>query len=233
MTLTVFGIFGTYSLGGLIGLAIMLPYLWWHSKNRIVIALVVLAVSVPAYTFMPAKWTERMSTIQTAEEDASFQDRLYAWRTEFNIAKARPLTGGGFNASLSPRVYEAFSGNPSYRGGHAAHSIYFEVLGDHGFIGLALYLGLLLFTWRYAGATRRRARRDPQNAWIADLAAMIQVSLVTFLVAGAALSMAYYDVFYLLLGTSIALRKIVSQEHVSTNDAVQPLAFPTSVPRGG
>src|SRR6185437_5095164 len=93
----------------------------------------------------------------------------------------------------------------------AAHSIYFEVLGDHGFIGLVLYLLMLWSTWRCAGTTRRLVRREPQLRWVGDLTSMIQVSLVSFLVAGAALSMAYYDMVYLLLGVAVSLRNIVMQ----------------------
>lgn len=230
MGLTALGTLGTYSRGGLIGLTIMGAYLWWHSKSRIVIALVVLAVSVPAYNFMPAKWTARMSTIQTAEEDTSFRERLDAWRTAFNIAKARPLTGAGFDATLSPAVYRKFTDDATFVGGRAAHSIYFEVLGDHGFVGLGLYVAMLVMTWRYAGAARRTARRDPQLGWIADLAAMIQVSLISFVVAGAALSMAYYDMFYLLLGITVVLRKMLAQQRVQMQVALSN-ALPAALMR--
>lgn len=228
MSLVALGILGTYSRGGLIGLAIMAAYLWLHSNNKVVVALLALSVAIPAYNFMPAKWIERMATIQTADLDVSFQERLEAWRTGFNLAKARPFTGGGFNATESPVVFKNFVGNPSYDGGgRAAHSIYFEVLGDHGFVGLALYVALLVLTWHYAGATRRKARLDPKLGWIADLASMIQVSLASFIVAGAALSMAYYDMFYLLLGMAIVLRKMVVEPR-ATIQATAPLAMANS-----
>lgn len=230
MSFTALGVLGTYSRGGLIGLTIMGGYLWWQSKSRFTIALVALIIIFPAYRFMPVSWIERMSTIQTAEADASFQDRLGAWRTEFNMAKSRPLIGGGFNAILHPPVYQQFNDNPSFTGARAAHSIYFEVLGDHGFVGLALYVALLLATWRYAGTTRRKARHNPEQAWIADLAAMIQVSLVAFAVAGAGLSMAYYDLLYLLISVTVALRKLVQQSHVQlegeTSSTIPALVAP-------
>lgn len=230
MGFTAIGVLGTYSRGGLVGLAVMAAYLWWRSKNRVAIALVVLAISIPAYNFMPAKWTERMSTIQAADEDTSFQQRLDAWLTALNIAKSRPFTGAGIDASLNPAIYRKFSNGESFGGARAAHSIYFEVLGDHGFIGLGLYLTLIFTTWRYAGAARRKGRLDPQFGWIGDLAAMIQVSLVTFMVVGAALSMAYYDLFYLLLGMTLVLRKIVSRPQPQTSSAITP-AIPAALPR--
>ena len=179
-------------------------------KGRLVIALALMILVFPIYKFMPAHWTERMWSIGAASEDTSFQERLGAWQTSFNIAKARPFTGGGFNSIESPSVYKIYGDNPAGRP-RAAHSIYFEVLGDHGFIGLIIYVSLLMVSWRYAGATARKARQDPELEWVADLAAMVQVSLVTFAVAGAALSVAYYDIFYLLVGVIIVLREIVSR----------------------
>ena len=108
--------------------------------------------------------------------------------------------------------------------GRAAHSIYFQVLGDHGFVGLALYLGMLATAWWYAAAVRRRARRSDHLAWMADLAGMIQVSLVAFVVAGAGLSMAYYDLLYLLLGTVIALRQMVLQGAAQEQPRLAPVS---------
>ncbi len=228
MALTTIGVFGTYSRGGFLGIAIMTAYLWWHSRNRLAIALIVLLIAVPAYKFMPTSWSERMGTIETAEGDSSFQERLQAWRTEYNIATARPFLGGGFNASMKAEVYRKFSGDPS-GWPRAAHSIYFEVLGDHGFIGLSLYIALLVAIWRYAGLARRAARGDPESGWIADLASMVQVSLVSFVVAGAALSMAYYDMVYILLGVTVALRNLVSR---ARDRAAIPLAVPALVGPG-
>ena len=81
---------------------------------------------------------------------------------------------------------------------HDSHSIYFEVLGEHGFVGLGLFLMLALMTWRTASWVIRRARRDREKRWAADLAAMMQVSLVGYASAGAFLGLAYFDYYYTL-----------------------------------
>ena len=55
---------------------------------------------------------------------------------------------------------------------------------------------------------------------------MTQVSLVSFMVAGAALSMAYYDMVYLLLGITLVLKRIATQSQVQTtanSSAVVPI----------
>lgn len=209
MGLNAIAILGTFSRGGLIGLLITGGYLWWKSRQKIMIALFALIMVVPAVKFMPASWTERMQTIQTADQDSSFQSRLASWEFAIKIAIARPFSGGGFNASENPYVFQQYNPGSVLHGGLAAHSLYFQLLGDHGFIGLALYLGLVGTTWLYAGQVRRRARSDPALAWAADLGAMIQVSMVGYMVGGAALSMAYYDLIFLQISISIALHHLV------------------------
>jgi putative inorganic carbon (hco3(-)) transporter len=58
---------------------------------------------------------------------------------------------------------------------------------------------------------KKRAAARPELAWARDLATMIQVSQAGYMVAGAALSMAYYDLAYIELGAIVALRQIVRQ----------------------
>jgi putative inorganic carbon (HCO3(-)) transporter len=226
MGLMVLAIIGTYSRGGLIGLAVMGGYLWWRSRQKILIAAIGIVILIPALQFMPDIWHQRMATIETAEEDASFQGRVQAWHFAINVAESRPLLGAGFGGSETTEVFNAYFHDPEggRAPGHSAHSIYFQVLGDHGFVALAIYLGMLAATWWYTGTIRRIARPDPTLAWARDLASMIQVSLLGFMVAGAGLSMAYYDMIYLLIGITVALQQLVLRTAPRTESLLpQPL----------
>jgi putative inorganic carbon (HCO3(-)) transporter len=86
---------------------------------------------------MPETWHERMGTIIDYETDSSAQGRITAWRMAFNLALHQPL-GGGFEA-FRPMTYLMYLPEAGARGTDA-HSNWFEVLGEQGFIGLALYL---------------------------------------------------------------------------------------------
>ncbi|HTT84143.1 MAG TPA: putative O-glycosylation ligase, exosortase A system-associated [Rhizomicrobium sp.] len=216
MVLAGIAVLGTYSRGGLIGLAIMGGYLLWTSKRRIPLAILALVAGVAALQFMPQQWLGRMETIKTAQQDSSFDDRLEAWAVARNIAAARPLAGSGLGASERSDVFTRF--RPQGAGATepnlsalAYHSIYFQVLGDNGYPGLLLFLALLALTWRCLSQVRKMARDVPDQAWAYDLATMIQVSMVSYMVAGAALSMAYYDLPYLFMGIAVAMREIVLQ----------------------
>jgi len=144
---------------------------------------------------MPQTWYDRMSTIKTYEEDQSAMGRINAWHTAFNVATER-VTGGGFDM-LGTNTFRQYAPDPFMV--HDAHSIYFEVLGEQGFIGLSLFLLLGLLAWLRAQQVIKRCRSDHENKWAADLVAMIQVSLVGYAVGGAFLGLAYFDLPYHLM----------------------------------
>jgi probable O-glycosylation ligase (exosortase A-associated) len=217
MIATTFGALGTFSRGGMIGLSVMAGYLWWKSPRKISLALAIIAVIVPAYMFMPASWYDRVGTLKDASNQTTFLTRWDAWKVNFNIAMARPLTGGGFSSSEDSEVYRYYSYGKSFyldpktglTGGHAAHSIYLQVLGDHGFLGFGLYFGLLLSTLLVLRRVRKAASKIPSMRWAKDLVSMMQVSFLAFFVSGTALSIAYYDLIYLFIGIALALDQMV------------------------
>ncbi|MBK8992633.1 MAG: hypothetical protein IPM40_13525 [Gammaproteobacteria bacterium] len=91
------------------------------------------------------------------------------------------------------------------------HSIYFEVLSEHGFLGLFLFLTLLAFTWLSAGWIIRNAKRHADLKWAENLARMLQVSGIAYCASGAFLGMAYFDFIYLLVALTVATRQLVAR----------------------
>jgi probable O-glycosylation ligase (exosortase A-associated) len=104
---------------------------------------------------------------------------------------------------------------------HAAHSIYFQVMGNHGFIGLLLFLGLFVTTFVWAGRLRREGLVDNRAQWCADLGAMVQVSLVGYAVGGAFLSLAYFDLPYNLMMMVVLARAWLRQQRWKTEPVAQ------------
>ena len=166
---------------------------WWRGKNRILGGVAIAMVAVSLLAFMPDKWTERMNTIETYQEDSSAQGRLAAWSAAWNMSFHYPL-GVGFN-QVRQELFDRYSHNPE-SGAKAAHSIYFQVLGNHGWPGLLLFLSIWFVTWRHAGWLRKHAAKQPQTKWCSDLGSMVQVSLLGYFVGGAFLSLAYFDLPY-------------------------------------
>lgn len=213
MVMTVMAVLATYSRGGFIGLLAMGAFLWWKSKSRVLALLALLVVAIGLASVAPDRWKERMGTIETAKiEDNSFKLRLLSWHAYAKAALDRPLTGAGlyalqssayFNYSPGRELIDVANDHP-----RAAHSIYFQVLGDLGFIGFFIYIALLVTGFMNARWIVHEARRRPELDWMGDLGRMIQVSMIAFCVAGAALSMAFYDYFLSLLIVLSAVRQM-------------------------
>lgn len=204
MVLTALAAIGSQSRGALLGAAAMALVFWWKSRNKFMTAILVVAGIGLVAAVMPAEWYARMNTIKTYDEDASARGRINAWWTAWNLAQDR-VTGGGFE-TFQPPTFKAYAPDPS--NARDVHSIYFEVLGEHGFIGLGLWLFLALLTWRTGSWVIKAAKRDPDKKWAADLAAMGQVSMIAFASAGAFLGLAYFDLYYHLL-IIIVLTKVI------------------------
>lgn len=209
MALMVFSILASYSRGAFLAGTAMLLMLWIKSRHKMVIGVTMVVVVTIALAFMPEKWSERMETIETYQEDGSAMGRINSWWFAYNLAKDRPLVGGGFH-TFTKELFYKYAPNPENF--HDAHSIYFEVLGEQGFVGLILFLTMWLLTFR-TGSWIVRKTRDVENlTWARDLAAMIQVSLVGYAVGGAFLGLAYFDLPYHLMAIVVLIRMIVEQE---------------------
>jgi len=155
-----------------------------------------------------------MATIQTYEQDGSAMGRISAWNFAWNLALHRPIVGGGFE-TFTPELFRIYAPTPDIVQG--PHSIYFEVLGEHGFVGLALFLGLGFAAYRRAGAAVKlidsRGEAAKELGWARELCAMLQTSLVGYAVGGAFLGLAYFDLPYhmialILLTSSFVERKL-------------------------
>ena len=204
-----FSVLGSYSRGAFLGIAAMIGSLWWRSRAKFVTAFA-LALLIPvAIGFMPEKWVERMWSIQTYDQDASALGRINAWMMAINLANDRPLVGGGFEI-YNEKVFSRYA--PDQSDIHAAHSIYFQMLGEHGYVGLALFLLLWFLVWRDASWIIRQSRSLGELRWAFDLARMIQLSLVAYAVGGAFQNQAYFDLPYELLIALVLTRVLVEKE---------------------
>ena len=134
--------------------------------------------------------------------------RINAWWMAFNLAKDR-FFGGGFAISTQI-VFAQYAPIPEDI--HAAHSIYFQVLGEHGFVGLGLFLLLWLLVWRSASWLRTHGQKEAASAWTADLGAMCQASMAAYAVGGAFLSLAYFDLPYNILVLLAVARRWVEEK---------------------
>ena len=198
----------SYSRGGFVGLAAAGATALFKSKRKFLGGFLIAVAIVAGTSLIPEKWFARMSTIGDVAE-ASAAGRINAWHFAWNLASARFPVGGGFE-TFTPELFLQYA--PNGLDFHAAHSIYFEMLGAHGFIGLALFLWLLISTLWSLQRLSSRFRKVPHSRWISRYATMLQISIVGYMSSGAFLGLAYFDLSYHLIACAILLKVFARQE---------------------
>lgn len=219
--LTALAILTTHSRGAFLSIAAMFMFLWIKSRKKAWLA-IVLIVGLPIlWMFMPETWHDRMASIENYQEDGSAMGRINAWMFAYNLALDHPVTGGGFHA-FSHEQFAIYAPDPEDF--HDAHSIYFAMMGEHGFVGLGIFLIVGILALRTAGRVARTARQSPDTLWASDLATMLQVCLVGYAVGGAFLGFAYFDLYYHYLAIIIVLSVLVKERQESTAVSSKPVS---------
>ncbi|MES1981084.1 MAG: putative O-glycosylation ligase, exosortase A system-associated [Pseudomonadota bacterium] len=213
MALTAIAAVGSQSRGALLAIVAMALLLWTRVNQKAVFGALIIMVALAIVSFMPDSWHSRMGTISEYKQDDSAQGRINAWHMTWNLASDR-FFGGSFDIYNSAN-FEQYAPDPVDI--HAAHSIYFQVLGEHGFVGLALFLLMWFLTWRWAGWLRVNAKSSPETEWASVLGSMIQVSLIGYAVGGSFLSLAYFDLPYNLLVLAVITRRWVEHYQAGKN----------------
>jgi probable O-glycosylation ligase (exosortase A-associated) len=194
---------GTHARTGIIaGLATLAMFVW-HSKRKLVTAVAGVMMLVLALMFAPQSYFQRAETVENYSADESANSRVESWIWSFNYAKQHPITGGGY------KVFELNLRGDSWL---EAHNSFFEVLAEHGFVGLFLFVSLLAGIWFNCGWVIRRCREHPDLAWAADLGRALRIALVAFASGGFFGSCATFNLPYDILAFSIGLRGIAMRE---------------------
>lgn len=203
-------ILGTQSRGAFVALLAMAALLWWRSQRKVPALVAAVVILLPALLFMPDTWSDRMSTIQSVEEDASFQGRVDAWAINWSAAKEYPFTGAGLRVLYGQEIASQFTETP--RKSRAAHSIYFEVLGGMGFVGFLLFTTLLAKSQTSLWRLRKQLQSSGSDSWSLNLASALQISLVAFMVGGVVQSMEMWEGFWLMIALTAGLEKVTREK---------------------
>jgi probable O-glycosylation ligase (exosortase A-associated) len=187
----------TYSRGAMVSLLAACPLLLMRSRHRVVLGLfgaLFLAVVLPAMAGPQIR--ARFMTLERHESDETANSRRATWAAGWKMARDNPIFGVGVrNANLFSYEYGA-----DVRG-QTIHSQYFQVAADNGFVGLALYLAVLITAWTSLRRCRRAGagRTDADARRLRALASGIECSMLVYAVGAVFLSLEVFELPYLLL----------------------------------
>jgi O-antigen ligase len=160
---------------------------------------------------MPSEFWQRMDTITSYEEkqEGSALGRLHFWSVAVEMARENPLLGVGFLGYNNS--YDAYDFSYGEFGkSRAVHSAWFGVLAELGYPGLILYVANLVLGLWSCGKVRRLAARHPSCEDLGKYAVAVETSLVVFAVGSSFLSFQYNEVYWHMIGISIALANIAT-----------------------
>ena len=209
IVLCVISVIASYSRGAFITILVLAFFLWISSKNKLIIMLFIFLFSISIAPFIPDKWYDRMDTIKTYEQDESANLRLNSWGFAINLANDRPIFGGGFR-TFTKDAFALYSPDPDFNKAYDAHSIYFEVLAEHGYLGFFLYSFMWVFVFIQIYRLKKRAK-ESKDSWLYNLMWMVQLSLIAYMTGGAFLGLAYFDLPYHLMSIVVIAGSLVNK----------------------
>jgi probable O-glycosylation ligase (exosortase A-associated) len=224
--LTIPSIMFTYSRASAIALVIVLTAIFLK-ELRVFLILFAAVLALAAIPFIPEQWWERQRTTLSYEADTSAMSRLDNWRFCWNLAKDRPLVGGGFNYNTRTTFDQYAPGFREKYGNRQwdSHSIYFGILAAHGFPGLFLFLLMIFFCLLTCRRIKKKTAGHEDLRWAGHYASMIQVSFLALLVNGAFVNMEYFDLDYHLAALTACLAVIVEKSLAGSGGVSEEPAF--------
>jgi probable O-glycosylation ligase (exosortase A-associated) len=220
---TALAVVGSNSRGAFLAMASFGAVLVATSRRKVLASVMVCVGVALVLTLSPERWFERMETISTAAEDQSFMGRVEAWNVSTAVALKHPIFGSGFHGGQAYPVWHSvrpsdgllssFAPPVLRENPRAAHSIYFEALADLGFVGLLLFLCILVNALYTAREIRRLvAKRGASMLWARDMADALGMSCFVFAVGGAGVSLAYFEMFYVVVVLIEVLKQCALRE---------------------
>jgi probable O-glycosylation ligase (exosortase A-associated) len=208
---------GTSTRTGLLCIVLLAILMLRDVKRRVLYLVMLGVVGLATVPLLPKSFTERMETIQTYQADESASTRLAVWAWTIDYAKDHPF-GGGFEAYRQNHIryktvkiegegpQQTVDGSLEVDKARAYHSAYFEMLGEQGYPGLALWLTInVIGLFRMEVLRRRYKRAEGDEAWIAPLASALQHGHLIYLLGAAFIAIAFQPFVYMLIGAQIGL----------------------------
>ncbi len=207
-------IIGSHARTGVVGLGILGLIVIYKSKHKLKLSLAVLIIGIFSLSFASSSWKDRMLTITESQTESSALGRIVVWRWTLDYVADRPVFGGGFMSyqANAGQLREFNDDGPEidYKesSGKAFHNIYIEVLGEHGYVGLFIFLLILYHTWNQNNFVYKNSSSD----WFKLAAKSNNISLLVFCSCGMFIGVAFSPWAYLFFGFATALKQIHLKE---------------------
>ncbi len=197
---------GTYERSALVGIVVLVAYMWVRSRHKFAFGILAVVVAVLITYMTSSAWNARVSTIADYAQENSALTRILVWRWTLQFSATHPF-GGAFQSFMVNRIeFPPADGLPPViEFGRAFHSIYFEMLGEQGYPGIGMLLLLVAITLNKLRRISKEARNYADLEWVSSLSDALQSGIVVFLACGAFVGIMFQPMFWYFIAMSISL----------------------------
>lgn len=197
-------VIATQSRGGLLGILAVFGINGYRRVKNKVLFFTVGAIAAAALYLLAGISGRASGGAGEEGVDASAMGRLYAWEAAFGMALHNPLNGVGLNNFYSNYYYYS----PHWDGlNHAVHSTWFGVLAETGFLGLGVFVTLIITLIKTALRTLNRieTRGAAVPPAIHAAAQAVLAGLLGTIVSGTFLTQGFTWPIYILTALVVAV----------------------------
>lgn len=200
---------GTYARTGLVGLAVLGVLFFISTQYKLRMAVVTIILATSLFFVASDNYVSRMQTIENPTEEGSALGRILVWKWTIDYASQNPISGGGFDSyianagQLHKYVLDTSDINVANNPPKAFHNIFFEVLGEQGYVGLVIYILLIFRAWHLSWRLSRDATASPS---FRSMAKVIHHVIIIYCVCGMFIGVAYAPWIFYFIGISSGLQ---------------------------
>lgn len=211
----ILSIVGSSSRGALLGLGALGLWSLLRAKHRVRTALGVAVLASAVWLLVPQEFKARFGT--AGEDNTSLSRKTY-WKNGLDMARGHPLLGVGYaNWQVYYTSHYAVPGQmfvDPQRRVQVSHNIFIQCMAELGYVGLGVFVLLILATLRINYQTRRRARagHGPPNELVTHLAYALDGAMISYVVCGFFVTVLYYPFFWVNLAFTVALGAIARRD---------------------
>lgn len=201
-------IMGSSSRGGQLALVGQLLVRYFNKLHNFRIIVMIGVIVASGWWLLPDEQKTRFTAVGN---DKTSQQRLLYWENGINMLREHPFFGVGY-FNFVPYYERYHAEDMLYSSAELPHNIFVQVGADLGGIGLIAFFGLLISS---VSAVRRVNKYNPKNSsdmFFIRLAAIMNISLLGFIIAGQFVSVVYYPFLWIHLALVVSLCNVSSEQ---------------------
>jgi O-antigen ligase len=200
----------TFSRGSIIGFIVALIIIAFMQKDRLLIGLIIISILAAPF-LLPSSirdWAKERSSVWELMFNA---ERIYIYKTTFNMIKQHPFIGVGVNTFCEN--YTHYKVNDSYgntgESRYYGHNNFLHMAGEIGFIGLGIFLWLLFTVFK---KWHIFYKLSPTRSFLSIFSLGLVAGIAGFLINGISETGLYYSktatLFWVQIGILLGFFKV-------------------------